>query len=1093
MAGKYIRPGCLVKARSNNLGIGKVVKILGSGFVTVEYFYSVDKQEQLRLRLDELKTGKVSNNNRCYFKAQDQWQAGIIANAKRVNGTILYEVKMQDSKTISLPESEVYIKCKRDPLGMLAHREHDIGFNHGPRFNFLKSMMVQRSAARGMTGLISAKISLYPHQAEVVRRVLEDPVQRYLLADEVGLGKTIEAGAITRQFLHDNPQGQVLILVPPLLAEQWERELSEKFQLDEFVDRVCLHTTEDYREIRRNQTYGLVVIDEAQHVAGLAYSRWPGDRKLFTDFSTLAHRAERLLLLSATPVLNNEHSFLAMLYLLDPTTYKLEDVARFKDVVLKRQEIGRLLMSFKEGKKPLILKMNLQAMRQLFPGDLLLERLLNSLESKLQTAEVSQARHDRIIRDISVHIIETYRLHSRILRNRRETVEGDVLIGRYQRGGDNNQLICMYDCDRRSEVIQDLLDEWRESALRFAQCNDWLNDEKAGTRMNQMAKIFMILLEGSGTWPGHLQNILTRRLKGTYVNGLEEEIGNETYRLLRMLPMFEGERELLELMLSAVREPGANDDRLKELEMLLDINRNLNLSLYGKPQKCVIFTSFTSTCRQIVKSLISLFGGSAVAKFYKGISEQVIEGEVARFRDTADCFILVCDTSGEEGRNLQFADVLIHFDLPWSPNRIEQRIGRLDRIGRNKALSSYVFAGTQCANSLQEAWYMALDRGFGIFRNSIASLQFYVDEKIPELYDLAFIQGADGIVGTIDAIKEEIGAEKVKIYEQYAMDEIDAIEKYDAGYFSALMGADQNFTGLQGAAEPWLCGVLGLDKVLDDPRGNVLRYRCNDNTLVPGAVLNKLGPHLNRPGTYSRQTAMDQVKLSFFRIGNPFLNAIEKYTKRDDRGRTYIIWRHEAGWKSADWAGFRFDYIIGADLAKARTTLKEQYSGKANLKALKNRAEAFFPPRYITVYVDINLNIENNPDLLEILGRPFRGNSEGGSDYDLDGKWLILLDEVVDLGLWAGLCKDARQTADSFFGYPLFNRSCKSAAERADIDLGVRVARLQMRKSQDVAVEETVAKDIVEGIRHPKASLDSAGFIILSGRDPLKKRRGRLR
>ncbi|NJL11517.1 MAG: DEAD/DEAH box helicase [Calothrix sp. SM1_7_51] len=88
-----------------------------------------------------------------------------------------------------------------------------------------------------MTGVLSANIQLLPHQVEVVRRVLSDPIQRYLLADEVGLGKTIEAGAIIRQYFLDNPSGDVLVLAPQYLLEQWRLEMETKFYISQFSDR----------------------------------------------------------------------------------------------------------------------------------------------------------------------------------------------------------------------------------------------------------------------------------------------------------------------------------------------------------------------------------------------------------------------------------------------------------------------------------------------------------------------------------------------------------------------------------------------------------------------------------------------------------------------------------------------------------------------------------------------------------------------------------------------------------------------------------------------------------------------------------------
>ena len=100
------------------------------------------------------------------------------------------------------------------------------------RVRLMGHLIRQRALSMGMTGLLSAPISLERHQVEVIRRVLQDPVQRYLLADEVGLGKTVEAGVIVRQHLLDNPESHhVLVIVPSSLVEQWSAELKMRCQV----------------------------------------------------------------------------------------------------------------------------------------------------------------------------------------------------------------------------------------------------------------------------------------------------------------------------------------------------------------------------------------------------------------------------------------------------------------------------------------------------------------------------------------------------------------------------------------------------------------------------------------------------------------------------------------------------------------------------------------------------------------------------------------------------------------------------------------------------------------------------------------------
>jgi ATP-dependent helicase HepA len=129
--------------------------------------------------------------------------------------------------------------------------------------------MRQRAASMGMSALLACVVELEAHQVEVVRRVLQDPVQRYLLADEVGLGKTIEAGVLIRQCILDAEKNcTVLVLVPAPLVGQWRSELSSKFFLGRCLDRsvhvVAFDDGDRIRAILPKST--MLVIDEAHHL-----------------------------------------------------------------------------------------------------------------------------------------------------------------------------------------------------------------------------------------------------------------------------------------------------------------------------------------------------------------------------------------------------------------------------------------------------------------------------------------------------------------------------------------------------------------------------------------------------------------------------------------------------------------------------------------------------------------------------------------------------------------------------------------------------------------------------------------------------------
>ena len=108
---------------------------------------------------------------------------------------------------------------------------------------------------------------------------------------------------------------------------------------------------------------------------------------------------------------------------------------------------------------------------------------------------------------------------------------------------------------------------------------------------------------------------------------------------------------------------------------------------------------------------------------------------------------------------------------------MEQRIGRLDRIGRDRPVTSTIFIGPQCQDSLYESWYRVLNDGFRVFDASIASLQFFVDENVPQLLAAMFKRGAQGLIDEVEAVREGVIRERERIGEQDALDAIDALDQ----------------------------------------------------------------------------------------------------------------------------------------------------------------------------------------------------------------------------------------------------------------------------------------------------------------------------
>lgn len=1079
----YIKSGSLVRSRLNDLGVGKVLSISGSEAV-VEYFVSIAKRIQKALPLVSLEKVALQQQTRCCLWSEEQefWQIGRIATWHSDDNR--YEVHLPDKEVCYATEAEVYVRCNlpiEDSTEVLIMKGQETPFFHVRRSALVRCLIEQRAVSHGMPGLFSAKIDLYPHQVEVVRRVLEDPIQRYLLADEVGLGKTIEAGVILRQYLLDEPNGQALVVVPRPLLKQWQQELESKFGL---TNEVHLLTIEELLTFRCNRLPDFLILDEAQHIAALAESTDPKHQECFNVCQQLAHRAKCLLLLSATPALNHEQTFLTMLHLLDPITYHPEDILGFKERVRLRQDVGRILVSFKETAPSFILKMSLGKLRNLFAQDSRLLLLAEQLESLINSPEAESNERGRIIRAIRTHLSDTYRLHRRMLRNRRDTVE-DVLLNQSKA-----TVQVEYDLDERSPIIHEYLDEWRVRAIGSTKGE---NDPY----YQQLRQVFLLLLNISGTWLAILEWTVLARLNNHASSVLIQELGKERVNLLLSTPQFPGEVEILQALLDTIQQPCQEGDRIEHLVMVLE----KCIKTSKKSPKIVVFTSFTHTCRELVQQLSNAFGKQAIATYQVGQSTDAVEENTNQFKDDPKCCILVCDASGEEGHNLQFADWLIHFDLPLSPNRLEQRNGRLNRIGRNRLLQFVIFAGADTSDSMQGAWYEVLNSSFKIFRDSIASLQFFVDGKLPELETALFELGAYGLTQATQVIGDEIAEEKAKIDEQNALDEIDAFEETALQYFQTLDDYDARHQSIQQAVEGWMCQTLRFKNYQDDEIPELTSYRRTPATLVPADDLIKyFSGYINQPGIYHRRKSLQHPEAAFYRIGEGLIETLNDYIHWDDRGQAFALWRHDETWSSVEgteWLGFRFDYVIETDLTLADEIFQRYGWKQANRLALRRRMDAVFPPMVETIFLDAHMNSVNDPHLLKILQRPYSKKRKPTHDYSLSKGKLRVIDEFVSRDDWAKFCRTASEQSILLLRQrPDFYDRCQRHATQAERQLSDRLEQLQLRLdrqvqsgnntflAQEVEVERALKRILVDGIYYPQIRLDSIGFYIVSGRSP---------
>jgi ATP-dependent helicase HepA len=561
--------GCFVTVLNTNLGIGKLVQLTRS-MACVEWFTSISQHEIREYDLESVKRAYPSMQTRCYItnEHRTEWEMGRIMGLSReqTKTGIEYDVHFAGGKAAYVPEEFVFVRCSGppvDPIETLILHAYETPFFHDQRQKFLNSLVRQRSNAHGLTGLTSSSIELYLHQVEVARRVLEDPVQRYLLADEVGLGKTIEAGIVLRQTWLDNPSSSALVLTPPQLQAQWRSELDDKFRLDvseqsddEFEDSyVTLCSTDQVHHLNPKRKYDIVVIDEAQHVTSEACRL--DNTVLWETCRHFAHTAPKVLLLSATPALHHEHEFLAMLHLLEPETYRLENIDAFRKRVNDRQPIGRLLLLFREGIPRPPLRRCIDTLRELFNNDPWVQEQVRMLQSYCDADEFDRQQADLIIRALRVHICETYRIYRRMLRTARSSLPSSTLSSRAA-NPEHPPVIEEFGFDERQTTLSHLLEEWRTTAVEAIIMT---NDADKNSVMESLTDVFMILLQTAGMGFQVLQQAVECRLVGKKsVAQYQEKLGLDIANILVEVPLFRDEDTLLSTMLDRLSlEPDEGD------------------------------------------------------------------------------------------------------------------------------------------------------------------------------------------------------------------------------------------------------------------------------------------------------------------------------------------------------------------------------------------------------------------------------------------------------------------------------------------------------------------------------------------------------
>ncbi|RKG55298.1 RNA polymerase-associated protein RapA [Acinetobacter cumulans] len=639
-------------------------------------------------------------------------------------------------------------------------------------------LMQANMKASPLRGLVGSRVGLIPHQLYIAHEVGKRFAPRVLLADEVGLGKTIEAGLIIHQQLKTGRSERILVLVPDSLQYQWMIEMRRRFNLEfslfdltrtasikehdpdlnpflteqriiASVDLMIDH--DDLREQALEAGFDLLVVDEAHH---LMWNEEDGGNDRYDLIEELAQQTAGVLLLTATPEQLGVESHFARLRLLDPSRFNSLD--RFLDEEEQYQQTAKIA-------EVLMSDFPLEAVHLDAVEVLLGQRIDDTPEQRFRAIHEILDRHG------------TGRI---LFRNTREAIQG--FPGR--------------DCQPAPLPAPE----------------NWSKDGKLREQM----------------WPEEAQ------LDGAWME---------------------------------------HDPRVMWLmeKLRTDLKHNK-----------VLLIARSGPVVEALENVLRLHAGVRTAMFHEGMSLLERDQAAAYFAEESyGAQILLCSEIGSEGRNFQFASDLVLFDLPANPDVLEQRIGRLDRIGQENRIQIHVPYLIGTAQERMFRWY---NEGLNIFSNISPTAQTLQENFIVQLKDCLLAdlgQQFEDLLEEVsvqrEALEAELQAGRDRLLEYNSCRPIVAQE-----IVTALEDYDDNTT-LPMFMKRFMAST-NID--FDEQSNGTVIIKPTDQMQVQGLTLDEEG----MTATFYRDQAQLREDAQYLTLEHPFTESVMEMINTQGFGSTNV-------------------------------------------------------------------------------------------------------------------------------------------------------------------------------------------------------------
>ena len=778
-----------------------------------------------------------------------------------------YWIKLPNGKHIKECETELkfdYSQMNYAPDKQLRAYE----FQHPTWFiNHLKvskNLHLVNNATYGFRVLAGCRAFLLPHQISTVARCFETTPIRYMLADEVGLGKTVEACSILSILASENKYLRVLIVVPGALASQWKNELHYKYGLDAAINlpssRICLLPMENINKslLTLSTPWDLAIVDETHRL--LVNDVW------YKQVQSLSRKVKHILLLSATPIQDRNEEYRRLLALLNPEQYEDMSAERFAWMVKRQKRIQKtanLLLGYLEryDEYTEIIIDDLNNIVETLE-DAALEKMVQEIDLNVDDKGLSK------VKQALAYICENYRIERKVIRNRRQLISEKM--ARRTLHAIPYTPLSLNENYNESGVIQNTL--------------AYLTDNGKDNE-NYVTEIAIPLLSALFSSPWAFEDALCRLQ-------IDDGILLESAAAWRR--QAENEHSLVNVALD--EDPDLIKGRLMTAMDYIDQETDI---LDSENCKLVVFTAHNATLAEFLKlfnTRYSAMGVRAVA-FGKHMGREELEDSVYAFQNDPECRVIICDETGGEGRNFQNAAQVIHLDLPWNANALEQRIGRLDRLGRNPdmdVMSVVLYAETSVEEQLFHIW----KDGMKLFEQSLSGLEIITGElnelivkALLDDYYTGLTNAFDDILDQAEEMRESVEDEQdfdlgATLYRPLSHG-IDNVLSIYASEDDNLFATAMISWGRQAGLSPERPTKTGL---IEFKESNFSVNAAKQSLFIPPdwdrynntAILHREGKLL---GSFDRRTAATREDILFFAPGDAVYDSIISNAVGCSRGR----------------------------------------------------------------------------------------------------------------------------------------------------------------------------------------------------------------